>query len=50
MPEDIRDACVLCFEAAVSNGMNIGDAVKKTQNGPLKQIDERYAGQRYVYN
>jgi hypothetical protein len=27
--------------------MNIGDCIKRVQLGPLKEIDERYKGQRY---
>jgi len=46
LPEDITEKCVLSFEAAVANHMNIGDAIKKVQNEPLKEIDERFKGQR----
>lgn len=46
LPEDITERCVLCFEAAVGNHMNIGDSIKKVQNEPLKLIDERFKGQR----
>ncbi len=49
LPEDITEKCVLCFEAAVANHMNIGDAIKKVQNEPLKEIDEKFKGQRYEF-
>ncbi len=48
LPEDITERCVLCFEAAVANHMNVGDAIKKVQNEPLKEIDEKFKGQRWV--
>ncbi len=49
LPEDITERCVLCFEACVSNHMNVGDSIKKVQNDPLKEIDERFKGQRYTF-
>ncbi len=50
LPEDITEKCVLCFEAAVANHMNVGDAIKKVQNEPLKEVDERFKGQRWARN
>lgn len=47
LPDDIKEKCVLCFQAALANHMNIGDAIKKVQNEPLKEIDERFKGQRF---
>ncbi len=46
LPEDITERCVLAFEAAVGNHQSIGDAIKKVQNEPLKEVDERFKGQR----
>ena len=47
LPDDIKEKCLLCIQAAIANHMNIGDAVKKVQEGPLKDLDERFKGQRF---
>lgn len=47
LPDDIKEKCVLCFQACMSNHMNIGDAIKKVQSDPLKECDERFKGQRF---
>ena len=31
LPPNLRDEAVLCFEAAVANRRNIGDAIKKSR-------------------
>ena len=47
LPENLRDEAVLCFEAAVANKMQVGDAITKVQNDVLKKCDDVYKGQRY---
>ena len=47
LPENLRDEAVLCFEAAVANKMQIGDAITKVQKDVLSKCDEIYKGQRY---
>ena len=47
MPENLRDEAVLCFEAAVANRMQVGDAITKVQNDVLKKCDDVFKGQRY---
>ena len=47
LPDDIKERCVLCFQSCLAQHMNIGDAIKKVQSEPLKEIDERYKGQRF---
>ena len=47
LPQDIRDEALMCFEAAVSNRMAIGDAIQKVQKDVLSKCDERFKGQRY---
>ena len=47
LPEDLREQALLCFEAAVSNHMNVGDAISKVQKDVLSKCDERFKGQRY---
>ena len=47
LPEDLRDEAVLCFEAAVANRMQVGDAITKVQNDVLKKCDDVFKGQRY---
>ena len=37
----------MCFEAAVSNRMAVGDAIQKVQKDVLSKCDERFKGQRY---
>ena len=47
LPQDIRDEALMCFEAAVSNRMAVGDAIQKVQKDVLSKCDERFKGQRY---
>ena len=47
LPENLRDEAVLCFEAAVANRMQVGDAITKVQNDVLKKCDDVFKGQRY---
>ena len=47
LPQDIRDEALMCFEAAVSNRMSVGDAIQKVQKDVLSKCDERFKGQRY---
>ena len=44
LPDDLREECLLCFNAAVANRMNVGDAIKKVQNDVLKKCDDRFKG------
>lgn len=47
LPTDLRDAALLCFEAAVANRMTVGDAITKVQKDVLVKCDEVFKGQRY---
>ena len=47
LPTDLRDAALLCFEAAVANRMSVGDAINKVQKDVLVKCDEIFKGQRY---
>jgi len=47
LPTNLRDEALLCFEAAVANRMNVGDAINKVQKDVLSKCDEVYKGQRY---
>ena len=47
LPENLRDEAVLCFEAAVANKMQIGDAITKVQKDVLSKCDDVFKGQRF---
>ena len=47
LPTDLREEAVLCFEAAVANRINIGDAIKKVQEDVLTKCNEAFKGKRY---
>jgi len=47
LPENLRDEAVLCFEAAVANKMQVGDAITKVQKDVLSKCDDVFKGQRF---
>jgi hypothetical protein len=47
LPEDLKNEAVLCFEAAISNNLSVGDAVSKVQKDVLSKCDEVFKGKRY---
>lgn len=47
LPPDLKEESVLCFEAAVANRMNIGDAIKKVEEDVLSKCNEEFKGKRF---
>ena len=47
LPPYLREEAVLCFEAAVSNRMNIGDCIKKLEDDVLVKCNDEFKGKRY---
>ena len=47
LPPDLKEDAVLCFEAAVANRMNIGDAIKKVEDDVLSKCNEEFKGKRF---
>ena len=47
LPPNLRDEAVLCFEAAVANRRNIGDAIKKVEDDVLTKCNAEFQGKRF---
>ena len=47
LPPNLRDEAVLCFEAAVANRRNIGDAIKKVEDDVLTKCNSEFQGKRF---